>query len=300
MEGYFEKLKSKKNLGTDFNRRYFAVVRMPNNQHFLNYYSKRADLNEDANPSCSIALKDLTFVGSPNQSEAEGGQPKFKVGDPRKLKKQKKNSNQSGGMIIHNTVMENHADHGIQIASKYVNIFIVAANKSMAHKWIAGLCLLRDLTPPPNIVWPKKFGPPPPKLFKSGKDGLLISAPKQKTRSLQGYFNAIVVEKTGSSGLNVKLKRRFFTVHDTNSPKRGSLELALCQYSKRDNVAVGMRKCRGFLFLRHITKIERIDMEHINFEHPFLAGPAVADDTLSAEAKKIFVRDQVHMTCSLY
>ena len=42
-------------------------------------------------------------------------------------------------------------------------------------------------------------------------------------------------------GYSCKLKRRYFVVHDTNSPKRGSMELALCQYSNREGVKVRAR-----------------------------------------------------------
>ena len=102
-----------------------------------------------------------------------------------------------------------------------------------------------------------------------------------------------------SRNLLCKLKRRFFCVHYTNSPKRGSLELALCQYSKRENVQAGMRKCKGFLFLRHITKVERMDTDVTTADNPFLAGPPVVN-TLDATAGKKFKRDQVRCTRNRY
>lgn len=55
-----------------------------------------------------------------------------------------------------------------------------------------------------------------------------------------------------------------------------------------------MQKCKGFLFLRHITKVERIDIQHADQNHPFLAGPPLAN-TMSSEAKKKFIRDQVYL-----
>jgi len=53
-----------------------------------------------------------------------------------------------------------------------------------------------------------------------------------------------------------------------------------------------MQKCKGFLFLRHISKVERIDIQQLDPQKPFLAGPPVLD-SLSKENKKKFFRDQV-------
>ena len=74
-------------------------------------------------------------------------------------------------------------------------MFIVADNKSMALKWAAGLCLMRDLKLPPGVGWPKKFGPPPVQLFKTSDNGELEAMESEKARRLEGYFNSLVVEK---------------------------------------------------------------------------------------------------------
>ena len=104
----------------------------------------------------------------------------------------------------------------------------------------------------------------------------------------------VLAESDISKVLNCRIKRRFFCVHDTNSPRRGSMELALCQYSKREHVAVGMQKCKGFVFLRHITLIERIDIQNIDKNNPFLAGPPLVQN-IGEEEKKKFFRDQIHL-----
>ena len=195
MEGYFDKLKSKKNLGSDFNKRYFAVVRTPDKRFCLNYYGKRSDLaDENCRPSGSIPLKEITYVGVPGQSVEDGGQPGFKVGDPGKLAKKKKKK-PDDTILAHNPIMEEYAARGIQIGSLNQNIFIVATNKSMAQKWIAGLCFMRNLRLPPGTGWPKKFGPPPPCLFKADKNGKLKEAAPEEAKPLAGYFNSVVVEK---------------------------------------------------------------------------------------------------------
>ena len=187
MEGYFDKLKSKKALGGDFNKRYFAVVRTPENRFMLNYYNKRGDLTDGSKPNGSIELKDISFVGVYGQPVQKGGQPHFKVGDPAKSKQRHRRSDSDSSSMSSSTVMEKHAARGIQISSKTVNMFIVADNKSMAHKWTAGLCIMLDMPLPPGVGWPKKFGSPPPCLAK-----LAIA---EKARQLEGYFNTLVVEK---------------------------------------------------------------------------------------------------------
>jgi hypothetical protein len=212
MEGYFDKLKSKKGLGSGFNKRYFAVVRTPDNRFFLNYYGKRSDLTDDSKPSGSIPLAEIDFVGVPGQKVEDRGRPDFKVGDPSKTKKKESLTNLNstpgtpaggegegggGGILAHDGTMEKHAARGLQIGSKHQNMFIVGDNSSMAHKWIAGLCFMRDLPLPPGIGWPKKFGAPPPCLFKSSKDGEVTDAPSELPRVVQGFLNSVVVEKGG-------------------------------------------------------------------------------------------------------
>jgi hypothetical protein len=229
MEGYFDKLKSKKALGSDFNKRYFAVVRSSDDRYFLNYYGKRTDLAGGTDASGSIELSDITFIGIPGQPADAGGRPDFQVGDPEKLRKEAEKRKAAGhgagsskdlkasagaaeskdggadgaaavaaaagSTMVHNAVMEKHADRGIQIGSRLQNIFIVADNKSMAKKWISGLCIMRDLPAPPGMGWPKKFGPPPARLYKANADGTVAETPKEKVRPFQGYFNSLVVEK---------------------------------------------------------------------------------------------------------
>ena len=56
MEGYFDKMKSKKALGSDFNKRYFAVVRTPDNRFYLNYYNKRADMADEGRPGGCVRM----------------------------------------------------------------------------------------------------------------------------------------------------------------------------------------------------------------------------------------------------
>ena len=56
--------------------------------------------------------------------------------------------------------------------------------------------------------------------------------------SFSFFLHDVPASIDGTGGLSCKLKRRYFVVHDTNSPKRGSMELALCQYSKREAVKV--------------------------------------------------------------